>query len=148
MAINRAIAMAKMWAAARKGQTATSFIREIRKAGLGYATQAMYKDYRSVAKTISMEGALGKLRPEQRPAGKTMAEVEWQLSQEYMYKVKVKVKEKGRKEPVERYANILSNLRLTMEQLQQEVYLRWQALEKYAGETLLEIVPFTAYHRA
>lgn len=148
MAINRAIAKAKMSAAIRSGQSAAGFISSMREQGFGYATQAMYADWRSAVATIGAEGALQKLRPTQRPSVKTMAEVEWALSKEYMYKVKVVVSEKGRKGTKERFVNILSDTRLTVQQIERAAKRTFTQSENYGRELVESLQAWTAYHRA
>ena len=148
MAIERAIAKAKMPAAIRAGQSVTGFIAQMRKEGLSYDVKAMQKDYRSAAKTIQVEGALQKLTPSQRPSAKTMAEVEWNLSREYLYKVKVMVAVKGQTKPKERFVNILSDVKLSMRQIEREVREKWRHWEDYGREVIATVTPWTAYHRA
>lgn len=147
MAIERAIAKAKMANAIRKGQTAAGFIEQMRKEGYGYATKTMYSDWRAAKESVAKEGALSKLSATQRPSIKTMAEVEWQLRKEYMYKVKVVVSEKGRKGTKERFVNILSDTRLTVRQIERAAKKTFTQSENYGRELLESLQAWTAYHR-
>lgn len=147
MSVNRAIAKAKMAAAIRAGQNAAGFISQMRSQGFGYDNKLMYSDWRAAKQAIGLEGALQTLRPTQRPSTKTMAEVEWQISKEYMYKVKVIVSEKGRKGTKERFVNILSDTRLTVQQIERAAKKTFTQSENYGREVVESLQAWTAYHR-
>jgi len=143
----RSTVIASMRDAFRKGQAANKFIAQMKAKGLSYRRSTMLADWRSVNEVERKEGQMRHIRKDYFPAERSLAAVEWSLSQEYMYKVKTLSRIRPDEPIVERFVNILSDTPLTPRQVEQQVYSRWGEWEKYQGESLSELVVWSAYRR-
>lgn len=146
--LKRATVIAKMRKAARAGQSASTFIREARSEGLSYRRTTMLADWRSVNDVEKKDGAFRFVRKDRFPAVKSMAEVEWKLSQEYMFKVKVQSRTSPGEKPTERFVNIMSDVPLTPQQVEAQVTERWGEWELYAKEEMVGLQVWTAVHKS
>jgi len=136
-----------MRGAFRRGQSAGSFIRDMREKGLTYRRTDMLSDWRSVNELEKKEGALRFVRKDYYPAKASMAQVEWALSQEYMYKVKVESRLRPELPITERFVNIMSDVPLTPLMVEQATIEKWAEYEDYTAEAIEKIVPFSAVHK-
>jgi hypothetical protein len=107
----------------------------------------MLADWRSVGQIEKKEGLLRYVRRDYYPTAKTMAHVDWELSQEYMYKVKVHSRLRPDEPSVSRFVNITSDVPLTPEMLESEVIERWTEWEKYAVEEITGLQVWSAVHK-
>jgi len=143
----RHIVMALMKSASQVGQSATSFITDMRSKGLGYRRQTMLSDWRSVHEVERKEGAVRYIRRDRYPTERTVAAVDWKLSEEYMYKVKVQSRV-APGEPIEdRFVNVMSELPLTPGEVLQELGQRWGEWERYQGEKVEKATVWSVYRR-
>lgn len=131
----------------RTGQSATSFIQDMKAKGLSYRRATMLGDWRSVNELEKKEGAFRFVRKDYYPSKQSLAEVEWKLSQEFMYKVKVQSRISPAEPIAERFVNIMSDIPLTPSQVQEQVESKWFEWEKYAPEELVELQVWSAVHR-
>lgn len=143
----RHIVIAYMRDAFRKGQSASSFINSMMVKGLSYRHTVMLADWRSVNEIEKKEGQLRYVRKDYYPSERTLAAVEWDLSQEYMYKVKTMSRLRPDEPITERFVNIMSDIPLTPKEVEQQVWLRWGEWERYEGERLHELVVWSAFRR-
>jgi len=144
MGIIRAEVIAKMRGAFREGVTATGFIAEMREVGLSYRRVDMLDDWRSVNELEKKEGTLRYVRRDYYPTERTIAQVTWVTSKEYMYKVKVYARTRPDEPILERFVNIMSDVPMTPAMLESEVIERWGAWEKYKGEDIDRIQVWSA----
>jgi len=147
MSLLRANVIALMRGAFRRGQSAGSFIRDMREKGLTYRRTDMLSDWRSVNELEKKEGALRFVRKDYYPAKASMAQVEWALSQEYMYKVKVESRLRPELPITERFVNIMSDVPLTPLMVEQATIEKWAEYEDYTAEAIEKITPFSAVHK-
>ena len=147
MSIIRAEVIARMRAAFRKGQSASSFIRDMAAKQLSYRRTEMLSDWRSINEIERKEGLLKFVRKDYYPTEKTLAAVEWNLSQEYMYKVKVESRLRPDMPIAERFVNIMSDKPLTPEMVEQAVIEKWSQWEDYTAEALEKLTVWSAVHR-
>lgn len=147
MGIVRAETIAKMRGAIRKGLSASRFITDMRAVGLSYRRTDMLADWRSVAGLEVKEGLLRYIRKDRYPTERSIAAVDWAVSKEYMYKVKVQsVLRLG--EPItERFVNIISDVPMTPRMVEAEVEERWGEWEKYAPELVTGIQAWSAVRK-
>ena len=129
------------------GQSRTAFIRNMVQQGLTYRRSDMIADFKAIAELSDKEGKLRFVARDRLPAEKTLAAVEWALSSEYMYKVKVLSQTKSDEPILERFVNILSDKPLTPTQIEQQVIERWGEWENYQGEAIKELQAWTAYKK-
>ncbi len=144
MGIIRAEIIAKMRIAFREGISASRFITDRRAEGPVYRRTDMLADWRSVNEIKVKEGLLRYVRKDRYPAEKSVAAVGWNISKEYMYKVKVQsVVNIG--EPItERFVNIMSDRPMTPAMIEAEVTEQWLEWERYKEEEIVKLQVWSA----
>ncbi|GAH56389.1 unnamed protein product [marine sediment metagenome] len=147
MAEVRSQALLLMRKAFRKGQSASSFIQGMKAKGLSYRRTVMLSDWRSVNELERKEGAFRYVRKDYYPSKQSLAEVEWKLSQEFMYKVKVQSRLRPDEPITDRFVNIMSDIPMTPRQVQEQVESKWAEWEKYAPEELVDLQVWSAVHK-
>lgn len=148
MAIERAVVIASMRGAFRRGQSVTSFIRQMKAEGLSYRRTDMLADWRSINELERKAEAYKYVRKDYYATEKSIAQVEWKLSKEFMYKVKVQTRLDPRAPIAERFVNIVSDVPMTPRMVEQAVVEKWVTWEKYVQEIIEGITPVTAVHRS
>lgn len=133
--------------AIKEGISRTAFIREMAAKGTAYVRKQMFADWKSISELSEKEGRLRYVARDRRPAEKTLAAVDWDLSKEYMYKVKVLSQLKPDEPIKERFVNILSDNLLTPAEIEEQVTEQWGEWERYQGESIKELQVWTAYKR-
>jgi hypothetical protein len=144
---SRHIVMALMKSAQETGQSASSFILSMREKGLSYRRQTMLSDWRSIGEIEAKAGAMRYIRRDYYPTEKTIAAVAWSLSQEYMYKVKVKSRQAPGEPIAERFVNIMSDVPMTPGQVLSALSTQWVGYEKYGQERIEDATVWSAYRR-
>lgn len=147
MSVVRSEAIAFMRKAFRTGQSVSSFREDMRRKGLSYRWTTMLSDWRSVNQLEAKKGLMRFIRKDRYPAKPSIAEVDWMLSKEYMYKVKVQSRLRPDEPITERFVNLMSDVPLTGAQIEQGVIEKWAEWEDYTAEAIEKIIPFTAVHR-
>lgn len=148
MGIVRAEVIARMRGAFREGQSAGRFIADMRAEGLSYRRTDMLSDWRSINELETKADLYKFVRKDFYPTEKVIAQVEWQLSKEFMYKVKVQSRLDPKAPITERFVNIMSDIPMTPRMVEQAVTEKWVEWEKYMKEIIEAITPFTAVHRS
>lgn len=144
MGIVRANVIALMRGAFRRGQSAGSFIWDMKQKGLSYRRTDMLSDWRSVNELERKAGAMQYIRKGYYPTKATIAVVDWSISQEYMYVSKVWSRLKPDEPLTERKVNILSDVPMTPAMVEQAIIEKWSEWEQYTAETIDRITPWTA----
>jgi len=147
MSIKRANVIALMRGAFRRGQSAGSFIRDMRVKDLTYRRTDMLADWRSVNELERKEGAMQYVRKGYFPTKAVIAQVEWKLSQEFMYKVKVSSRLSPDVPMTERFINIMSDVPMTPEQVEQMLIQKWSDYEQYTAEAIEKVTVWSAVRR-
>jgi len=147
MSIVRTQAIAFMRKAYRTGQSVSDFRQDMREKGLSYRWTTMLSDWRSVNQLEAKKGLMRFIRKDRYPAQMAVAEVDWMLSKEWMYKVKVQSRLRPDLPVTERFVNLMSDVPLTGAMIEQGVIEKWKDWEDYTAEAIEKIVPFTAVHR-
>lgn len=147
MGIIRAEVVALMRGAYGRGQSAGSFIRDMKAKGLSYRRTDMLSDWRSESHLQQKEGLLRFVRKDYYPTKAAMASVTWKLSQEYMYTIKVKSRLRPDEPIMERMVNIMADVPMTPTMVEQALIEKWSKWEQYTAETIEEIEPWTAVHK-
>ena len=149
MAVERAELIARMRGAFRKGQSATRFFQDMKVAGVKlYRRTDMLSDWRSVNELERKAEAFKYVRKDYYPTSKSIAQVEWALSKEFMYKVRVQSRVSPGVPLVDRFVNIMSDVPMTPGMVEQALVEKWREWEKYAKEMIEAIIPVTAIQRA
>ena len=143
----RSEVISRMRVAFREGVSATRFITEMRSANLSYRRTNMLSDWRSINELERKADLLKYVRKDYYPTAKTMAAVDWNLSREYMYKVKVKFRAAPGEPLTERFVNLMSDKPMTPDQISEGVIEMWKEWEKYKAEIIEDLIPWTAVHK-
>ena len=147
MGIVRAEVIARMRKAFREGVSASRFITTMREVGLAYRRTDMLADWRSVNELERKEGAFRYIRKDRYPTERTIAAVEWAISKEYMYKVKVQSVLRLGEPLTERFVNIQSDVPMTPAIVEAEVEERWGEWERYAAELITGLQVWSAVRK-
>jgi len=147
MAVKRATVIGLMRGAFRRGQSASRFVADMKAKGLSYRRTDMLADWRSVNELERKAGAMRAVRRDYFPASKAIAEVEWEMSEEWMYKVKVQSRLSPGEPIQDRFVNILSDHPMTPAMVEQAVTEKWSEWEDYTAEAIEKIVVWTAVHK-
>ena len=143
----RSEVIGRMRGAFREGISASRFIADMRSAAMSYRRTDMLADWRSVNELERKADAFKYVRKDYYPTEKSMAQVEWALSQEYMYKVKVRSRTAPGEPITDRFVNIMSDKPMTPRQVGEMVEEKWREVEKYKPEIIEDVVPWTAVHK-
>jgi len=136
-----------MSAAIKAGQSASKFIAEMREVGLSYRRTTMLSDWRGVGNIEKKEGLLRYVRKDYQPSPALYAEVEWNLSREYMYKVRVNTRLRPG-EPVEsRFVNIVNDKPMTQGELETEILGSWGSWYPERREEIVSTIVETGLQR-
>jgi len=147
MSIKRSAAIQFMRKAFRTGQSVSDFRQDMREKGLSYRWTTMLSDWRSVNQLEAKKGLMRFVRKDRYPSKMAIAEVDWMLSKEYMYTVKVQSRLRPDDPITERFVNLMSDEPLTGRMIEQGVIEKWAEWEDYTAEPIEKIIPFTAVHR-
>lgn len=145
--LRRPASILQMPAAMARGLTIEGFIRELRSTIGTYRRQLMLADWRSVNNIEARKDVVKYIRKDRLPSMKAVADVEWEMSQEYMYKVHTWSQKQPGEPLTERFVNIMSDKLLTPAGVLEEVSERWGEWEKYENEELKRAVVVGVYHR-
>jgi hypothetical protein len=145
--LRRSVAILKMPEAIARGLSATKFLQGLKITSGGYQKQRFLADWRSVAGIGKRKDAFKFVRRDRRPPISAIADVEWELEREYMYKVRVFVRTTPDEPMEERFVNIPSDRPLSPEEQEAEVERLWDDEWKYEGETLERAQAVAGYHR-
>ena len=144
MGIVRAEVIARMRGAYDKGVSASRFIADMKTVGLSYRRADMLADWRSEANIKKKEDLLRYVRKDRYPTEKSIADVKYAFSKEYMYKVKVQSVIRAGEPITERFVNIMSDVPMTPATVEAEVAERWREWERYAVEEITGLQAWTA----
>lgn len=145
--LRRSTAILRMPQAIVQGMSATGFLRKLQAIGIGYQKQRFLADWRSVAGIEKKKDAFKFVRRDRRPPMSAIADVEWELEKEYMYKVRVFTRTSPDEAMKERFVNIPSDRPLSPEEQEAEVARRWEDDWKYQDETLERSQAVAGYRR-
>jgi len=145
--ITRSAVVMRMRAAVKTGQSASAFISEMKTAGLSYRRTTMLADWRSAGDVAKKTGLIKYVRKDYQPSPALYAEVNYQFSREYMYKVKMQTQLKPGDKPSERFVNIMSDIPMTPGEVQREVLLSWGGWYPEDKQQITAMAIETAFRR-
>lgn len=147
MSTARSEIKARMFSAFRKGQSVTSFMRDMRLIYPKlYRKTVLLADWRTTGQIEAKKGLMRYIRKDRYPTAASMVVFETTKKiPEYMYTIRVKsVIHPG--EPVDKqYVNIFSDVPMTPDMVTQAVVEKWAQWEDYTAIALEEPVIETAY---
>ncbi len=138
----------RMKGALSAGKSASSFLNDMKAAGLGYRRTTFLADWRSVGNIEAKTGLVRYVRKDRVPSPRLYAEVTWNLSREFMYKVKVQTRLAPGKPLEERFVNIVSDRPMTPGELETEISQQWGGWYPERREEIVAVIPETAVRRA
>ncbi len=142
MPIERAIVIAKMRKAFRIGQSASSFLTDMKSQGLSYRRTDMFADWRSVNEIESKKELLQYVRKDRLPSPRVLAKVTWDIKSEYMYVLKVKSRLAPDEPITERKINIMQDNPLTPAEIEQ---LGWEMISEQSPKEIAKVVSITPW---
>ena len=131
----------------RRGQSATSFIADMRARGLSYRRTTMLSDWRSVNQLERKADAYKYVRRDRMPSAAVIAQVDWSLSREYMYKVKISSRVRPGEPITERFVNIMQDRPMTPGEI---IGLTWEMIQTQSPKLqaqVVSIMPWTVLQR-
>lgn len=147
MSLIRATVIAKMRGAIREGVSASAFIRTMRDAGMSYRRTDMLSDWRSVTGVERVDGVARYVRKDYYPTAAVYASVDWKLSKEFMYKVKVQSRVSPTEPITERMVNVMSDNPLTPREIEEQVQDWYGVTESLPPELLVSLSVWTAVRK-
>lgn len=143
----RAAVILKAKIAFQKGVSASQFINNMKAQGLSYRRTDMLSDFRSVNEVERKADAFKYVRKDRTPTAAVIAQVDWNLSSEYMYKVKITSRIAPGEPLTERFVNIMQDRPLTPGEVED---LTWSMIGEQSPKLqsqVVKVVPWTALHR-
>jgi len=145
--LKRPTAIMKMPTAIAAGMSPTAFLRQLHELGLSYRKTTFLSDWRNVKGTEVKKDRLKYVRRDRRPPMAALADVDWEMTQEYMYKTRVWVRTRPGEPLEERFVNIMSDDALTPMNIEEEVFDRWKDTEKYGDAALEKVQVIAGWHK-
>jgi len=145
--VQRAEVIQRIKGAITEGLSASKFITEMKEAGLGYRRTDMLNDWRSVGNIQKKTGTLRNMRKDYFPSASTYAQVTWQTSREFMYKVRVETRISPDEPSESRFVNIVSDKPMTPRELETEVEESWTGWYPDRAGEIDTVTPETAMQR-
>jgi len=143
----RSTAILKMSEAVSRGQTVAGFIRELEASTGTYRRTVMLADWRSVAGIEAKKDLIKYVRKDRMPSTRVIADVTWNLSKEYLYKLRAWSRVSPDKPLTEHFINIMSDVPLTVAEIERQAFLEWDFFEKYRHERLTGVTVLQVLHR-
>jgi len=125
----------------KTGLSATSFIADMKTRGLSYRRTDMLSDWRSVNEIERKAEAFKYVRRDYFPTAKVMAQVEWEMSHEFMYKLKVQSRLEPGQPLTERFINITSDTPMTRAGVEGQA---WEMINEQSPDKRKMIVAVSA----
>lgn len=106
----------------QQGLSASSFLADMKRQGLSYRRTDMLSDWRSVNELERKAEAFKYVRKDYFPSVKSIAQVDWDMAHEFMYKLKVQAQREPGQPLTEAYINIESDIPLTREMVEAKAW--------------------------
>jgi len=130
--------------AIKLGWSQSKFIADLRARGETYRRTDMLATYRTAGQLERKADAYKYVRKDRAPTAAVIAQVDWTMSKEYMYKVKVASRTRPGEPLTERFVNIMQDRPMTPGEIEA---LTWEMIAeqspKIAGQ-VESVTPFTA----
>ena len=124
-------------AAFQQGQSASSFLADMKRRGLSYRRTDMLADFRSVNEIERKADAFKYVRKDYYPTVKSIAQVDWDMSHEFLYKLKVQSRLEPGQPLTERFINIESDIPLTREMVEAQA---WEMIGEQSPDKQKQVV--------
>ena len=138
----RSVVILRAKTAFKKGLSASKFIADMRARGLSYRRTDMLSDWRSVNEVERKADAFKYVRKDRMPTARVIAQVDWSLSREYMYKVKIKSRIAPGEPITERFVNLMQDRPMTPGEIEG---LTWEMIQTQSPKLQAQIVSITPW---
>ena len=131
----------------KKGQSASKFITDMKARGLSYRRTDMLADFRSVNELETKADRYKYVRKDRTPTANVIAQVDWELSREFMYKVKIMSRTAPGEPLTERFVNIMQDRPMTPAEVEG---LTWSMIGQQSPKLqsqVISVTPWTAIQR-
>jgi len=131
----------------KKGQSASQFISDMKTRGLSYRRTDMLSDFRSVNQLEAKADLYKYVRKDYTPTAAVIAQVDWELSAEFMYKVKITSRTAPGEPLTERFVNIMQDRPMSPGEIEG---LTWAMIGQQSPKLQSQVVsvtPWTAIQR-
>ncbi len=126
----------------KKGVSASKFLADMKARGLSYRRTDMLADWRSVNEVERKADAFKYVRKDRMPTAAVIAQVDWSLSREYMFKVKILSRIRPGEPILERFVNIMQDRPRTPGEIEA---LAWSLIQKQSPKLQAQVVSITAW---
>ncbi len=121
----------------QQGQSASSFLSDMKRRGLSYRRTDMLSDWRSVNELERKKEAFKYVRKDYFPSVKSIAQVDWDIAHEFLYKLKVQSRLEPGAPLTERFVNIESDIPLTREMVEAQA---WEMIGEQSPDKRKQVV--------
>lgn len=133
--------------AVREGWSQSRMLTEARSLGISFRRTDMISDWHAVSGTEKKAGLLRYVRKGYVPSQRVIADVPWQLSKEFMYKVAVRSRTAPGEPLTERMVNIMQDIPLTPAEIEALAWEMIQAQSPAQVAQVEQIIPWTVVRR-
>lgn len=128
--------------AVRKGMTQAAFMRQAQDQGYSLRRQRMQAEWRNVTGVEIKADRFKFVRKDRTPTAAVIAQVDWSLSSEYMYKVKILSRIRPGEPITERFVNIMQDRPLTPAEVEG---LTWEMIQTQSPKLQAQVVSITPW---
>ena len=143
----RSVVILRAKTAFKKGLSASKFIADMKARGLSYRRTDMLSDWRSVNEVERKADAFKYVRKDRMPTARVIAQVDWSLSREYMYKVKIRSRLSPGEPITERFVNLMQDRPMTPAEIEGLTWEMIQAQSPKLQAQVVSITPWTVLQR-
>ena len=126
----------------KQGLSASKFLADMKARGLSYRRTDMLSDWRSVNQLERKADAFKYVRKDRMPTARVIAQVDWSLSREYMYKVKIQSRIRPGEPITERFVNIMQDRPRTPGEIEA---LTWEMIQAQSPKLQAQVVAITPW---
>ena len=131
----------------KQGLSASKFLADMKARGLSYRRTDMLSDWRSVNQLERKADAFKYVRKDRMPTARVIAQVDWSLSREYMYKVKIRSQVAPGEPITERFVNIMQDRPRTPGEIEALTWEMIQAQSPKLQAQVVGIIPWTVLQK-
>lgn len=126
----------------KKGVSASKFIADMKARGLSYRRTTMLSDWRSVNELERKADAYKYVRKGYLPTAAVIAQVDWDLKHDFMYKVKIMSRTRVGEPLIERFVNIMQDRPMTPGEIEA---LTWEMIQTQSPKLQAQVVSITPW---
>lgn len=138
----RSAAILRAKIAFKQGISASQFIIDMKSRGLSYRRTDMLADFRSVNQVESKADLYKYVRKDRTPTAAVIAQVDWDLSSEFMYKVKIVSRLRPGEPLTERFVNIMQDRPMSPGEIEA---LTWSMIGEQSPKLQSQVVSVTPW---